>query len=160
MNESQPYRLAALVVAARIALGFLALLVLAGMVVLFPLSDEMAAAAPEFGNLKVPFLLAGLAIGACAEVAIVVTAILAGRTRGDEIFEAPALRLVDALVVAPAAATVITASLLPAVPGPPLLGYALLVCVLGGSALVLILLVLRALLRRAVSMHTELDEVV
>jgi xanthosine utilization system XapX-like protein len=59
-----------------------------------------------------------------------------------------------------AAATAVVFTVLLAIPGPPFLAFVLLTGVLVGATFVLVLVVLRSLLLRAVSMRVELDEVV
>jgi hypothetical protein len=91
---------------------------------------------------------------------LVITALLVGSIRRGRIFDKAALTLVDALVFALIVATALVAAVLPTIPGPPALAFALLGGVLAGMAFVLVVLVLRSLLRQAAFMRLELDEVV
>jgi O-antigen/teichoic acid export membrane protein len=160
MDEIVDSRAEALAVGARVVLVLLAVAVVIGEVVVVSTAESLSEQYPEFGHLEAPLLTLAIALGCCIEAVLAVTGLLVGFTQGDRIFGATALRLVDSLVVALAAATVITAASLFFIPGPPALGLLVLAAVLVGLAFVLVLLVLRSLLRRAASMHTELGEVV
>lgn len=143
-----------------LALGFLATIILGSGIALFPVSDSIARDNPEFANLRTPLLAMALAICVCVETMLVATAILVGYIRRDRIFDRAAARMVDLLVIAVMVATVLTASLLPLIPGPPALAIIIIGSVLMGITLFLVLMVLRSLLRRTVLMRAELDEVV
>lgn len=121
---------------------------------------SMADRYPEFAPLAGPFVLAAIVFGCCLEAVLVITALLIRAIRSGRIFGTTASTLVDALVAALAVATVIVLAVLPAVPGPPALGLGLLGAALSGTAVVLVVLVLRSLLRTAASMRRELDAVV
>jgi hypothetical protein len=156
-----PPRLTGLITTlAWVALGLLALTVLAGGILLFPIAESSARAFPEFAHLQAPLLVAAVAFVVCIEAMLGTTAMLVGCIRNDSIFGATALRLVDVLAGLLIVATVILAAVIPSLPGPPLLTLVSLASVLAGATFVLVLLVLRSLLRRAVSMRFELDEVV
>lgn len=150
----------AMIALTRVALGVLVVLVVLGEVVVIISASSSAELYPEFAYLQVPFVIAALAFGVCVEVALVVTAVLVGYTRDRRIFEPAALRLVDSLTSAIAVATIIVVAVLVAIPGPPALALLLLGGAAVGAAFALVLLVLRSLLRSAVSMRVELDEVV
>lgn len=145
---------------ARIALGLVAVVVVAGEIVVVVSAGSLADALPEFAHLQVPFVIAALAFGLCVEVALVITAVLVGYTRDRRIFEPSALRLVDGLTLAVALAAAVVLAVLTAIPGPPALALLMLGAALLGVACALVLLALRSLLRRAVFMRVELDEVV
>ena len=85
---------------------------------------------------------------------------LVGYIRADRIFSPSALRLVDGLVAAVAAGTLLAIVALFFIPGPPQLFLLVEASVLVGATILLVLMVMRSLLRRAVSMHVELGEVV
>ena len=77
--------------------------------------------------------------------------------------QAPLLALALAICVCAGTAlvaTVLTATMLPFIPGPPALALLIIGSVLVGITLFLVLSVLRSQLRRAVLMRVELDEVV
>ncbi|GAA3868150.1 hypothetical protein GCM10022381_09440 [Leifsonia kafniensis] len=143
-----------------IALGLLAFTVLAGGLLMIPIAESSARAFPEFAHLQTPLLVAVAAFVACVEAMLGTTAMLVGCIRNNSIFGATALRLVDVLAGLLTVATVILAAVIPALPGPPLLVLVFLASVLVGATFVLVFLVLRSLLRSAVSMRVELDEVI
>ncbi|MCU1584956.1 MAG: Integral rane protein [Microbacteriaceae bacterium] len=161
MNPELPTRAPSRVIAlTRIALGLLAATVLLGQIALVPVAQSTADRYPEFANLHVPLLVATLTFGLCIEIVLVVVAVLVGFIRNGRIFGPGALRLVDVIVFLVSVATVLVAAVLPMIPGPPALGLIMLAGALVGATFVLVLLVLRSLLRQAISMRVELDEVV
>jgi hypothetical protein len=111
-----------------------------------------------------PLLVPALAFGLTIQFAIIATGVLVARVRSGRILESSALRWVDALIGAITVAGLLSVALVillrlaDAVPPG-----VMLVLVLGGGALGvldLLLLVLRSLLRRAIVLRAELDEVV
>lgn len=148
------------VTATRIALGLLAVTVFAGEVIVGISAQSVARIYPEFAHLVVPFTAAAIAFGVCVVVVLAVTAVLVGYTRDDRIFGPPSLKLVDVLIYAIVAAIMIVVLVLFNIPGPPFLAILLLGGILAGVAFALVLIVLRSLLRGAVVMRMELDEVV
>lgn len=142
------------------ALGLLGTIVLGVGIALFPVSDSLARDNPEFADLQMPLLALAMAICVCAGTVLVATAMLVGYIRMDRIFDRAAARMVDLLVVTVIVATVLTATMLSFIPGPPALALLIIGSVLVGITLFLVLSVLRSLLRRAVLMRVELDEVV
>lgn len=114
--------------------------------VLAPTQEQLAAVA--------------MAFGVCLALILVATGVLVGYTRSDRIFRRAALRWVDVLVGAFGLGTALVVVALFFIPGPPQLFLLVEACVPVGIAITLVLLVMRALLRRAVAMHVELDEVV
>jgi hypothetical protein len=143
-----------------LAIGLLAALILASEVALFPVSDSIADQNPEFASLRTPLLALALAIGLCVETILISTAILVRYIQRDRIFGHAAARMVDLLVISVIVATVLTASTLAFVPGPPALAITIVGSVLVGITLFLVLIVLRALLQRTVLMRAELNEAV
>jgi hypothetical protein len=101
-----------------------------------------------------------LAFGICVAVVLVSTGVLVGYVQTDRIFRPSALRWVNVLVGAFVVGTALVGLALFFIPGP----FPFFALVEGCLALTitidLVLLVLRTLLRRAVGMHLELDEVV
>ncbi len=144
----------------RIGLGALMVAVILGEVSIVATAELMAVEHPEFASLQGPLVAAAIAFGLCVEIVLIVTLVLVDYARDERIFHPRALRLVDILVVALLAATAITGMVLVAIPGPPALALALLGGILAGATFTLVLLVLRSLLRHAVSMRAELEEVV
>ena len=101
-----------------------------------------------------------MAIGVCAEAVLATTALLVGHIHQHRIFDRAAARALDLLVLTVIIVTVLTACLLPFIPGPPPLALLIFGGVLLGITVSLVLRVLRSLLRRAILMRVELDEVV
>ena len=160
MSSKTPRPLNVITIVTWMALGALAVVIVVGGVLLFPVSASLARDNPEFADLQTPLLALALAIGVCAEAVLAVTAVLVGFIHQDRIFDRAAARTVDLLVLTVVAATVLTAFLLPFIPGPPPLALLIFGGVLLGITLSLVLSVLRLLLRRAVLIRAELAEVV
>lgn len=120
------------------------------------LAELLPVLAPTKGQLGA----VAMAFGICVAVILVATGVLVGYTRSDRIFRLSALRWVDVLVGASIVGTALIVVALFFIPGPPQLFLLVEACVSAGIAITLVLLVMRALLRRAVAMHLELDEVV
>jgi hypothetical protein len=114
---------------------------------------------PAFGYEREPLIVLGIAFGICFQALLVVTGILVGYILADRIFHPVALRLVDALVGTLAVATLVVFATLFHMPAPVFAALAVAGTTLGVTT-VLVVLVLRALLRRAASLHAELEEVV
>lgn len=142
------------------ALGVLAVLIAAGVLSAAWSADELTSFLPELAPVQDQLVTVALAFGACIEALLVITGVLVGYIRADRIFRPSALRLVDALVFAVVAATVVVIVALFFIPGPPQLFLLVEAGVAVGATMTLVLLVMRSLLRRAVAMHVELDEVV
>ena len=160
MSSNTPRTSHAVTAATWMSLGLLAVVIVVGGILLFPVSASLAHDNPEFADLQSPLLALAWAIGVCAEAVLAATALLVGYIHQDRIFDRAAARAVDLLVLTVIIATVLIASLLPFIPGPPLLALLIFGGVLLGITLSLVLSVLRSLLRRAVLMRVELDEVV
>ena len=143
-----------------VALGILALGVVGAEAVVVQSARDMAHLYPEFADLEAPLVTAALVFGVCIEAILVITGLLVWSIRRGRIFDRAALRLVDSLVIALVAATLVVASTLPFLPGPPALVLAVLGGIIAGTAVTLVVLNLRSLLREAASMRLELDEVV
>jgi hypothetical protein len=149
-------------------------LVFAGLVVAQFLSlpgqfTHMAAENPELGSIPWLLLTLGILEVLCFQVVIVCTWRLLTLVRADRIFSEQAFGWVDAIVWALAAAWVLLASvsayligviyLTPALrdPGIPVL---LTGMVLIGGVVVLTVVVLRALLRQASVLRSDLEDVI
>lgn len=133
---------------------------------LVPLAaTEVAATEPSLAYLQVPYAVAGIAMIACAQVVLVAIWPLLNRVRRGAIFDVGAFRWVALMIGAGAVATalsvVLTAHVLLVVQaGPVTVPLTLLGLAAGGAAFTLLMVVLRALLRSAVTMHDELAEVI
>ena len=115
---------------------------------------------PDFAFGRGPLIALELAFGLCLEVLLAVTGVLVGYIAVDRIFRPSALRWVNVLVSTAAVATVLVFATLIFIPGPPQLFLFMVGAAAVGATIVLVLLVLRSLLHRAVSINVELDEVV
>ncbi|WP_434995157.1 DUF2975 domain-containing protein [Arthrobacter sp. Ld5] len=144
----------------RAVLALLFIAVVAGQIVVVFTARSLAADYPEFSDLQAPLVSAAILFGICVQVVLVITGILVGRIRDGRIFAAAALRLVDLMAVTLAIATLIVVGTLFFVPGPPALGLLVIGGALIGTALTMVLLTLRSLLRKTASMRTELDGVI
>ncbi len=142
------------------ALGVLAVLVAVGEIGAAQSAEALAEFLPVLAPTHGPLVLVAMGFGGCIEVLLVVTGVLVGYIRADRIFHPSALRLVDVIVGAVVVATLLVVMALFFIPGPPQLFLLVEAGVLVGATIVLVLLVMRSLLRRAVAMHVELDEVV
>jgi hypothetical protein len=142
------------------ALGVLAFLVAVGVVSAAWTSGQLIQFLPVLAPVQGQLVAVAMAFGVCVEVLLVVTGVLVGYIRADRIFRPSALWLVDALVIAVVAATLLVIVALFFIPGPPQLFELVVAAVPVGATIALVLLVMRSLLRRAVAMHVELDEVV
>lgn len=153
-----------IVVGAYIALGILFVGVAAVQYGLLVLSGYYAEELPQYASLRTPMFALMFSGGLCVQAGVVATAVLVARVRAGTILESRAVRWVDVLVGAATLAGLITVALviiLRIVDALP--PGAMLILVLGGVGLLvldLLLLVLRSLLRRAIIMRAELDEVV
>jgi hypothetical protein len=143
-----------------VALGVLALIFGVGIAgaadSVYALTQFLPVLAPKQG----PLVVTAIAFLICVEALLVITGVLVGYIRADRIFRPSALRLVDALVITVAVATLVTIAALFFVPGPPQLYLLVEAAVPLEVTIALVLLVMRSLLRRAVAMRAELDEVV
>ena len=124
---------------------------------------HMAQENPERASLQVPLTIFSILEVACVQVVIVSTWKLLTMVKQDSIFSSGALRWVDAIVWAIAAGwtmlAVVSASVVLSAddPGLPLLLFLLLVA---GAALGLVVVVLRALLRQATDLRTDMEAVI
>lgn len=147
-------------------LTLIGLLVLALQVGALPvLAAEWAREAPEFGFLAVPLAVAAVGAGICVQLALVVTGRLVGFVHRGRIFDRAALPWVDGLVLCGALARTIVlltfiALAVVGTGGPPALSILMIVAIIGGATATLLLVVMRALLRQAVTLDAELREVV
>lgn len=153
------------VVATYVALGILFVGVALVQYGLIALSQYYAdTLEPEYAQWQYPLLVPSLALGACVQVGVIATAVLVARVRAATILEHRAVSWVDVLIGTVTVGGLLTVTLLVllrlADAVPP---GVMLVLFLGGICLLvidLLLLVLRSLLRRAILLRTELDEVV
>ncbi|GEM_PF-1706571 len=143
-----------------LVLGGLLALVVVSVIGAFSGVGFLAEFLPVLAPTKSQLAVVVMAFGVCVAVILVATGVLVGYTTSDRIFRPSALRWVDVLVGAFVAGTALVVVALFFIPGPPQLYILVEACVPVGIAITLVLLVMRALLRRVVAMHVELDEVV
>lgn len=119
---------------------------------------------PEYARWQYPLLLPSLAFGLCVQLGVIATAVLVARVRAGSILEPGAVRWVDVLIGATTVAGLLSVALVVllrlADAVPPGVMLVLVVAGVGLLVLDLLLLVLRSLLRRAILLRAELDEVV
>jgi len=152
------------VVASYIALGILFAGLVAVQVGLVMLSRYYADTLPEYAHFQMPMLVVTLGFCLLVELGVVATAVLVARVRSGRILASRSVRWVDVIIGAVTLAgilVVVFAVLLRLADAVP--PGAMLFVVIGGVALLvldLLLLVLRSLLRGAIVLRAELDEVV
>lgn len=120
---------------------------------------------PALAYLVVPYAVAGIIVIACGQVTLLVVWRLLSLVDGGVIFTRPALRLVDVITACGAIATVLSAGVLIhllAFVGAqhPTIVLGLVAVLAGGSAFVLLMVVMRGLLESAIADRAELDEVI
>jgi hypothetical protein len=127
------------------------------------LSADMAREAPELADLRWPLLVVSVLGLLCVQVVIVCTWKLLTMVKNDRIFSDASLTWVDAIVWAVAVAWVLLLGLLVhLVIAWSLTGLTalLLLMLIAGAVLELLLLVMRALLRQATTLRTDMDAVI
>jgi len=145
-----------------LALAFAALVV-AQVLYLPALSGAMAEDSPELADLRWPTLVVALLGLGCVEVVIVCTWKLLRLVEDDRIFSEASLVWVDAIVGAIAAAEVLLLGTFVwsvvgvGLPGPPVV---LLLMLVAGAVLGLLMVVMRALLRQATTLRTDMEAVI
>jgi hypothetical protein len=124
---------------------------------------HLAAEEPDLAHLRWPLTAFAVLELACVQVVIVATWKLLAMVETDRIFSEQALRWVDAIVRAIAVAWLLLLGVFLYVgstaddPGMPLLLFLLLVA---GAVLGLLLVVMRALLRQATTLRTDMEAVI
>jgi hypothetical protein len=124
---------------------------------------HMAAEQPDLAYLRWPMTAFAVVELACVQVVIVATWKLLALVETDRIFSEEALRWVDAIVRAIATAWVLLFGVFLYVgfgaddPGLPLMMFLLVVA---GAVLGLLMVVMRALLRQATTLRTDMEAVI
>lgn len=137
-----------------------------GVQLLIPLAAAQTADVnPDFAYLAVPYSVALIAIVACCQVAAAIIWPLLTQVGNESIFTAGAFRWVTVIIYAGGVATVISAALTAhelifVGEGPITVPLGLVGMTVGAGAFTLLMLVMRELLRSAVVMRSDLDEVV
>jgi hypothetical protein len=123
----------------------------------------MARESPDFAPWRWPMTALAAYWLLCLEVVIVATWVLLSRVRADRIFDPRSLVWVDVILGAIAAAWVVLAGLLVGIgvaaddPAPIVLLFSLTV---GVAVVGLLMVVMRALLRAATGLRTDMDAVI
>ncbi|MDU0292935.1 DUF2975 domain-containing protein [Saccharothrix longispora] len=145
------------------------LVLLFGVLLLFQVMSlpgqfaHMAEQSPEMAHLRWPLTAVTVFWVLCVQVVVVATWKLLTLVKNDRIFSEPALRWVDAIVWAIAAGWATFGVVFLFVgfnaddPGVPLLMFLLLV---GITVLGLLMVVMRALLRQATTLRTDMESVI
>jgi hypothetical protein len=145
------------------------LVVLFGLLVVFQTLSlpgqfaHMAMESPDMAYLRWPMTAVSVFSVLCVQVVIVCTWKLLSLVKSDRIFTEASLSWVDAIVWAIAAGWVVLLAVFLYVgfkardPGLPLLLFLLL---LSGAVLGLLMVVMRALLRQATTLRTDMDAVI
>ncbi|GAA0638832.1 DUF2975 domain-containing protein [Kutzneria viridogrisea] len=150
----------------RCCIAFALLVSVFGQVVVIPnaVADE-AELYPELADRVAAYTAVGIIGVLCVQIALVAVWALLSMAHADRLFSERAFRWVDVVIGATVAAIALTSGfgvhmLFSTQPGPPaqILGVAGLT--FGGFALVLAMLVMRGLLRKATALEGELAEVV
>jgi hypothetical protein len=154
----------------KVALAGLLLMTLVGQTLSFPGQfASMAQEDPDRAFLRWPLTVAAILGLACVQVVIVCTWRLLTMVQADRIFSPEAFRWVDGIVWAVTGAWALLAGVAAWIvgiiyvtpelrdPGTPMALFGL---VLLGSVVVLIVVVLRALLRQAAALRTDMDAVI
>ncbi|MGJ9413918.1 DUF2975 domain-containing protein [Aeromicrobium sp. CF4.19] len=123
----------------------------------------MAEQEPDLAHLRWPLTALAVFWVLCVQVVVIATWRLLGRVQADRIFDEASFAWVDAILGAIGAAWVVLAGVFLVVdftaddPGVPLLLFLLVV---GVAVLGLLMLVMRALLRQATMLRSDMDEVI
>lgn len=148
----------------RVILVVLLLGTVLGQVVVPVIAAHSVEAFPEVEYLFVPYVMAGILVIGCAQVALLVLWRLLSMIDRGVIFTRRALRWVDVITICGALATVLNASvwihLLAAHGGGPGIILWLVASTACGTAFVLLMIVMRGLLEAAIADRSELDEVI
>lgn len=152
-----------------VALLRVCLVVLFGILVVFQVMSlpgqfaHMARESPDQAYLRWPLTAVAVFLVLCVQVVVVATWRLLTMVKKDRIFTEASLRWVDAIVWAVGAAWLVLLGIFLWVgfnaddPGVPLLLFLLLV---GVAVIGLLIMVMRALLRQATTLRTDMDSVI
>lgn len=147
--------------------AFLGVLFLAGLaaIALLPgFSANVATSLPEYAELRVPLLAVTIALTILGLIALAMVALLVHRIYTGTMLTRPSLLWVDVIVAVLACAVLLDIvgfiAISNAQAGSPFIALVQTMACLTLAALACITLVLRSLLRNAIVMRSELDEVV
>jgi hypothetical protein len=164
MDIDMPRPPLALIIATEALLTALFVAGLAAISMLPGFSADAAETLPEFAGLRTPLLTVAIVFSILGLAALATVALLVLRVYNGTVLTRPSLRWVDGLVAALAAAVVLIIVSFVLVSngqaGSPFIALSQVMAALTLVALACVTLVLRALLRRAIALRAELDEVV
>ena len=164
MDHDLPRPSLALVAVTQSLLGVLFLVGIGAIALLPGFAESVAANLPEYADLRAPLLALAIAITVLALVTLAAVALLVQRIHGGTVLTRSSLLWVDAIVATLACAVVVVIIGFGVISngqaGSPFLALTQLMTCLALIALACITLVLRSLLRHAILIRTELDEVV
>ena len=162
LDTSRPPR--ALVISTEVLLGVLSLVGLGAIVLLPGVSASVADSLPEYANLRGPLLALAITFTVLGLLALAMVSLLVQRIYGETVLEQRSVLWVNVLVgtLGLAAALIVVGFVVISngQAGSPFLALIQVMACLGLVALACITLVLRSLLKSAIAMRTELDEVV
>ena len=162
LDTSRPPR--ALVISTEVLLGVLSLVGLGAIVLLPGVSASVADSLPEYANLRGPLLALAITFTVLGLLALAMVSLLVQRIYGETVLEQRSVLWVNVLVgtLGLAAALIVVgfAVISNGQAGSPFLALIQVMACLGLVALACITLVLRSLLKSAIAMATELEEVV
>lgn len=164
MNLDMPRPPLPLVVATEALLGALFLVGLGAIALLPSFSANVATSLPEYADLRGPLLAIAITLTVLGLIALAMVALLVHRIYSGTVLTRPSLLLVDVLVVTAGCAVVLIVAGFVVISngqaGSPFLALIQAMACLTLIAIACITLVLRSLLRNAIAMRAELDEVV
>lgn len=164
MNPVIPRPSAGLVIATHVFLGLLFAIGLVAGVSLPGVSASLAESFPEYAGLQTPLLAVAMSFTILGLMTLVVIALLVHRIYTGAMLTRPSLLWVDAIVVLLLLGVVLIVTAVVVIAngqaGSPFLGLVLALACLTLAALASLTLVLRSLLRGAIGLRAELDEVV
>lgn len=164
MHIDFPRPSTALITVTHVLLGALILAGIGAIALLPGMSAHLAETVSEYAHLRAPLLVLAIAFVALGLIALGVVAILVERIHRGTILEAGSLRRVDVIIGALFAAVAVLVAVFVVISngqaGSPFLALILVGTALTLAALACLLLVLRSLLRQAIALHDELEEVV
>ncbi len=164
MNHDLPRPALPLVIVTQSLLGALFLVGIGAMALLPAFSANVAATLPEYADLRQPLLALAIAITMLALISLAMIALLVSRVHRGSVLARTSLLWVDVIVATLTCAVVLVIIGFIVIShgqaGSPFLALIQAMACLTLIALACITLVLRSLLRHAILMRTELDEVV
>lgn len=164
MSHELPRPSLALVIVTQSLLGASFLVGIGAIVLLPSFSASVAVSLPEYAGLRTPLLALAVTIAVLALVSLAVVALLVHRIHAGTVLDRASLRWVDVIVTSLFCAVVVVVIGFVVVSngqaGSPFLALIQTMAGLALVALACITLVLRSLLRQAILIRSELDEVV